>query len=45
VTDRKLRQAKFTVKSKSAFNLDEVKQALGDRYGDGVAVLTGPTEQ
>jgi hypothetical protein len=44
VTDRNLRQAKFTVKTKSAFNLDEVKQALGERYSDGVTVLTGPTE-
>jgi hypothetical protein len=44
VADRKTLQAKFTVKNKSAFNLDEVKRALGERYGDGMTVLTGPTE-
>ena len=44
VADRNNRQAKFTVKDKKAFNLDEVKQALGERYRDGVTVMTGPTE-
>jgi hypothetical protein len=44
VTDSKTLQAKFTVKSKSAFNVEELKWALGDRYGDGMTVLTGPTE-
>jgi hypothetical protein len=44
VTDGKLRQAKFTVKDKAAFNLEEVKKALGGRYDSGVKVLTGPTE-
>jgi hypothetical protein len=43
-TDSKTLQAKFTVKSKSAFNVEELKRALGDRYGDGMTVLTGPTE-
>ena len=45
VTDRKTRQARITAKSKAAFNLNEVKSALGDRYDDGVVVLTGPTDQ
>ena len=42
-TDLKLRQAKFIVKDPAKFNMDEVKQALGPRYGDGVKLLTGPT--
>ena len=42
--DRKTRQVKFTVKSKSAFDLDEVKRALGSRYGGGVKTLAGPTD-
>jgi hypothetical protein len=42
--DRKTRQVKFTVKDRTKFNMDEVTQALGDRYGDGVRVLTGPTQ-
>ena len=33
VTNRNTRQAKFTVKGKQAFNLEELKRALGDRYG------------
>lgn len=44
VTDSKTLQAKFTVSSKSAFNVEEVKRALGDRYADGMTVLTGPTD-
>jgi len=44
VSDGKIRQAKFTVKDKAKFNLDEVKRALGTRYADGVKVLAGPTE-
>ena len=40
----KIQQAKFTVKDKTAFNLDEVKQVLGDQYRDGVTVLAGPTD-
>jgi hypothetical protein len=44
VTDGKTRQAKFTVKGKDKFNLDELKRALGSRYGDGVKLLAGPTE-
>ena len=43
VTDRKTLQAKFTVKEKSAFKVDELKRALGDRYADGLTVLTEPT--
>lgn len=43
VADRKLKQVKFTVKSQSAFNLDAVRDALGDRYGDGMKLLTEPT--
>jgi hypothetical protein len=44
VADRKTRQSKFTVKSKAAFNLNEVKRALGSRYSDGVTTLVGPTD-
>jgi hypothetical protein len=44
-TDGKKRQALFTVKDRAKFNLDELKKALGSRYGDGVKVLTGPTGQ
>lgn len=43
-TDAKKRQAKFTVKDSTKFNLDELKTALGDRYSDGVTVLAGPTQ-
>jgi hypothetical protein len=43
-TDRKARQVKFTVKERSKFNMGEVKQALGSRYGDDATLLTGPTE-
>jgi hypothetical protein len=42
-TDAKKRQALFTVKSPAKFNLDELKQALGSRYADGVKVLSGPS--
>ena len=42
--DRKTQQAKFTVKDKKAFNMEELKKALGERYGEGVSVLAGPTE-
>jgi hypothetical protein len=41
--DGKKRQAKFTVTDPAKFNLDEVKRALGDRYGGGVKLLAGPT--
>jgi copper chaperone CopZ len=41
--DRKLRQVKFTVKDRTAFKLDAVKDALGDRYSDGMKLLTEPT--
>jgi hypothetical protein len=44
-TDAKARQAQFTVKDRTKFNLDEVKKALGSRYSDGVKVLTEPTEK
>ena len=43
--DRKLRQVKFTVKDRAAFNLDAVKQAVGDRYADGMKLLTEPTDK
>jgi hypothetical protein len=43
--DGKKRQVKFTVKDRAKFNLDEVKQALGSRYSDGVKVLSGLTEK
>ena len=43
--DSKKRQVKFTVKDRAKFNMDEVKQALGSRYSDGVKILTGPTEK
>jgi hypothetical protein len=32
------------LKDRKKFNMDEVTQALGDRYGDGVQVLTEPTQ-
>jgi hypothetical protein len=44
-TDGKKRQARFIVKDRAKFNLDELKRALGPRYSDGVQVLTGPTEK
>jgi hypothetical protein len=44
-TDARKRQVKFTVKDREKFNMDEVKQALGDRYDYKVAVLAGPTSQ
>ena len=44
-TDTKKRQVRFAVKDRAAFSLDEVKRGLGDRYGDGVRVLAGPTTQ
>lgn len=40
--DGKKRQAKFTVTDPAKFNMDEVKRALGDRYGGGVKLLAGP---
>jgi hypothetical protein len=43
-TDAKKRQAKFAVKDRAKFNMDELKRALGDRYEYKVRVLTGPTE-
>ena len=43
--DGKKRQVLFTVKDRAKFNMDEVKQALGSRYNDGVVVLAGPTSQ
>jgi hypothetical protein len=44
-TDGNKRQALFIVKDRAKFNLDELKQALGSRYADGVKVLSGPTGQ
>ena len=35
MVDKKVLQAKFTVTSKAAFNQEELKRALGDRYADG----------
>ena len=43
--DAKKRQAKFTVKDRAKFSVDELKQALGPRYADGMTVLAGPTEK
>jgi copper chaperone CopZ len=43
--DRKLRQVKFTVKDRTAFNLDAAKEAVGSYYADGMKVLTAPTEK
>jgi hypothetical protein len=45
VTNGKTRQVKFTVKDRTKFDLEEVKQALGSRYADGARVMTGPTEK
>ena len=44
-TDGKTRQAKFTVKDRAQFNMDEVKRALGSRYGDDAKLMTGPTDK
>jgi len=44
-TDAKKRQVRFTLKDAARFNLDEVKQILGQRYNDGVKLLVGPTTQ
>jgi hypothetical protein len=43
-TDARTRQVRFTVKNKSAFNSNELKRALGDRYGYGLTTLVGPTD-
>ena len=45
LADRNTRQARFAVKDKAAFNLDEVNKALGSQYNRGVKVLTGPTDE
>jgi hypothetical protein len=42
-TDPKRRQARFKVKDRAKFNMDEVKRALGKRYSYGVKLLVGPT--
>jgi hypothetical protein len=44
-TDAKKRQARFKVKDRAKLSVDELKQALGSRYGYGVKVLVGPTAQ
>lgn len=44
-TDGKKRQARFTVKDRAKFNMDELKRALGDRYEYNVRVLTSPTDK
>ncbi len=44
-TDGGRRQAKFTVKDRTKFDLEEVKRALGRRYSGGVKVLAGPTDK
>lgn len=43
--DGKKRQVKFTLKSGAKINMDELKEALGPRYSDGVKVLTAPTDK
>ena len=43
--DAKKRQAKFTVKDRAKFSLDELKRALGPRYSYNMKVLTEPTEK
>ena len=40
----KKRQAKFTVKDRTRFNLDDVKRVLAPRYDYGVTLLTGPSQ-
>ena len=44
-TDAKKRQARFKVKDRAKFDMDEVRQALGPRYADGVKLLAGPTSE
>ena len=43
--DAARRQARFKVKDREQFNMDEVKRALGKRYSYGVKLLAGPTSQ
>ena len=44
-TDSKKRQARFKIKDRAKFNMDEVIRALGERYGEGVKLLAGPTDK
>lgn len=32
------------MKDRTKFNMDEVKRALGSRYGSGARLLAGPTD-
>ncbi len=41
--DRKARQVRFTVKDRSAFDIDAVKETITRKGFRGVQLLTGPT--
>jgi copper chaperone CopZ len=41
--DRKLKQVRFRVKEKAAFDADAVKETIARKGFKGVLVLTGPT--
>jgi hypothetical protein len=43
--DGKTRQARFRITDRAKFNLEELRHALGSRYGEGVKVLAGPTDK
>jgi copper chaperone CopZ len=42
--DRQLRQVRFTVKDRAAFDLDAVRETIARKGYKGVTLLTGPTE-
>lgn len=42
--DRKLRQVRFRVKDRSAFDLESVKEIIARKGYKDVTLLTGPTE-
>lgn len=44
-TDAARRQARFAVKDRSKFSMDEIKKALGPRYGYDLKLLTQPAGQ
>jgi hypothetical protein len=43
--DAKKRQAKFTVKDRAKFSVDELERALGPRYSSEMKLLAGPTDR
>jgi hypothetical protein len=45
VADRKTQQAKFTVKDRTRFDIEKVKDAVRNAGYPGTKLLTGPTDQ